>query len=134
MLGNWSVGLCDCFSDSGTCCLTCWCPCITFGRIAKVVDEGSSSCCMHGTLYLLLGSVGWNWLYSCTKRTSMRAQYNFPGSPYMDCLVHLCCERCALCQEYKELENRGFNMSKGKMMESMAAPEKQGMDALLDRE
>ncbi|KAM3335918.1 hypothetical protein ACQJBY_030080 [Aegilops geniculata] len=113
MLGNWSVGLCDCFGDSGTCCLTCWCPCITFGRIAKVVDGGSSSCCMHGTLYLLLGSVGWNWLYSCTKRTSMRAQYNFPGSPYMDCLVHLCCERCALCQEYKELENRGFNMSKG---------------------
>uniref|UniRef100_A0A453GP61 Uncharacterized protein n=1 Tax=Aegilops tauschii subsp. strangulata TaxID=200361 RepID=A0A453GP61_AEGTS len=70
MLGKWSVGLCDCFGDSGTCCLTCWCPCITFGRIAEVVDGGSSSCCMHGTL-------------------------------------------CALCQEYKELENRGFNMSKG---------------------
>lgn len=31
----------------------------------------------------------------------------------MDCCVHLCCESCALCQEYKELETRGFNMAKG---------------------
>ena len=23
-------------------CLTCWCPCITFGRIAEIVDKGSS--------------------------------------------------------------------------------------------
>ncbi|XP_040258847.1 cell number regulator 11-like [Aegilops tauschii subsp. strangulata] len=99
MLGKWSVGLCDCFGDSGTCCLTCWCPCITFGRIAEVVDGGSSCMCF---LIFCAGD----------QRSSMRAQYNFPGSPYMDCLVHLCCERCALCQEYKELENRGFNMSK----------------------
>lgn len=71
------------------------------------------ACCMHGTLYVLLGSIGCNWLYSCTKRSSMRAQYNFQGSPCMDCFVHMCCESCALCQEYKQLENRGFNMSKG---------------------
>lgn len=23
-------------------CLTCWCPCITFGRVAEIVDKGSS--------------------------------------------------------------------------------------------
>uniref|UniRef100_R7W4W8 Uncharacterized protein n=1 Tax=Aegilops tauschii TaxID=37682 RepID=R7W4W8_AEGTA len=88
---------------------------------------------------LLTRSIGCNWLYSCTKRSSMRAQYNFQGSPYMDCFVHMCCESCALCQEYKQLENRGFNMSKGwegsnKITEGMAAPEKQGMDVLLDHE
>jgi hypothetical protein len=71
MPGKWSVGLCDCFGDCGTCmqiyflcsscveifiimyvnfynsfslptadCLTCWCPCITFGRIAEITDRG----------------------------------------------------------------------------------------------
>lgn len=23
-------------------CLTCWCPCVTFGRIAEIVDKGST--------------------------------------------------------------------------------------------
>lgn len=43
----------------------------------------------------------------------MRSQFNLQASPCMDCCVHFCCESCALCQEYKELENRGFNMAKG---------------------
>ena len=33
--------------------------------------------------------------------------------PCNDCLVHYCCERCALCQEYRELKHRGFNPSLG---------------------
>ncbi|KAK6242350.1 hypothetical protein SCA6_007739 [Theobroma cacao] len=39
----WSSGLCDCFSDWKNCCITCWCPCVTFGQIAEIVDKGSSS-------------------------------------------------------------------------------------------
>lgn len=31
---------CLLFIDLG--CLTCWCPCVTFGRIAEIVDRGSS--------------------------------------------------------------------------------------------
>uniref|UniRef100_I1Q1F0 Uncharacterized protein n=1 Tax=Oryza glaberrima TaxID=4538 RepID=I1Q1F0_ORYGL len=50
MSGEWSVKLFDCFGDSGTCCLTCWCPCITFGRIAEIVDRGST--CRHINLSL----------------------------------------------------------------------------------
>ena len=33
--------------------------------------------------------------------------------PCDDCCVHLCCEACALCQEYRELKARGFDMSLG---------------------
>ena len=29
---SWTFGLFDCFSPFGTCCLSCWCPCIAFGR------------------------------------------------------------------------------------------------------
>jgi hypothetical protein len=28
-------------------------------------------------------------------------------------LVHFCCETCALCQEYRELKNCGFDMGIG---------------------
>lgn len=101
-------------------CLTCWCPCITFGRIAEIVDKGSTcrhinlslralvqaqktinlvcwlslfpACCMHGTLYVLLATIGCQWLYACTKRSSMRAQYNLQQSPCLDCCVHFFCE------------------------------------------
>uniref|UniRef100_J3MD45 Uncharacterized protein n=1 Tax=Oryza brachyantha TaxID=4533 RepID=J3MD45_ORYBR len=89
MSAEWSVGLFGCFGDCGT------------------------SCCMHGTLYVLLGTIGCQCLYSCTKRSSMRAQYNLQQSPCFDCCVHFFCESCALCQEYRELEKRGFNMAKG---------------------
>ncbi|GKV52770.1 hypothetical protein SLEP1_g59336 [Rubroshorea leprosula] len=39
--GPWSSGLCDCLSDIPNCCITCWCPCVTFGQIAEIVDRGS---------------------------------------------------------------------------------------------
>ncbi|KAG6399046.1 hypothetical protein SASPL_140520 [Salvia splendens] len=35
----WSTGLYGCFSDCDSCCLTLWCPCITFGRISEIVDR-----------------------------------------------------------------------------------------------
>jgi len=72
-----------------------------------------AACCMNGTLYYLLATIGCQWLYGCTKRSSMRAQYNLQESPCLDCCVHFWCGPCALCQEYKELEKRGFNMAKG---------------------
>ncbi|RCV21185.1 hypothetical protein SETIT_4G118300v2 [Setaria italica] len=135
MSGEWSVGLGSCFGDVGTCCLTCWCPCVKFGRVAAVVDRGSTSCCMNGTLYVLLLSIGCQWVYTCSKRSSMRAQYNLQESPCLDCCVHFWCDTCALCQEYRELEKRGFNMAKGwegsnkvvGCVEGMRPPRKQSM-------
>jgi hypothetical protein len=29
---EWSTGLCDCGSDCGGFCLSCWCPCLSYGR------------------------------------------------------------------------------------------------------
>ncbi|TKY60957.1 PLANT CADMIUM RESISTANCE 2 [Spatholobus suberectus] len=52
--------------------------------------------------------------YSGYYRSRMRKQYGLRGDDCTDCLVHCFCEPCALCQEYRELENRGFNMSIGR--------------------
>ncbi|KAK2439509.1 protein PLANT CADMIUM RESISTANCE [Trifolium repens] len=113
-LVEWSTGLCDCCSNPGNSCLTFCCPCITFGRVAEIVDQGSTSCGLSGTCYALICCVfGCGYLYSCCYRSKMREQYSLKGNGCTDCMVHCCCETCALCQEYRELENRGFNMDIG---------------------
>ncbi|XP_020554301.1 protein PLANT CADMIUM RESISTANCE 2-like, partial [Sesamum indicum] len=112
--GPWSTGLCDCFSDVPNCCITYWCPCITFGQVAEIVDKGSTSCGTSGALYALVAFIsGCPCIYSCFYRSKMRKQYMLTESPCIDCLVHLCCECCALCQEYRELKHRGFDMTLG---------------------
>ncbi|XP_059070620.1 protein PLANT CADMIUM RESISTANCE 2-like [Cryptomeria japonica] len=113
--GKWSSGLCACYKNPSNCCLTCCCPCVTFGQIAEIVDEGSEECILSGGIYGALcfytGCCAWcySWLY----RNKMREMYNLSESPCNDCLVHCCCESCALCQEYRELKHRGYDPALG---------------------
>ncbi|XP_042502530.1 cell number regulator 2-like, partial [Macadamia integrifolia] len=110
----WSTELFDCGSDIHNCCITCWCPCITFGQISEIVDKGSSSCGVNGTLYkLICNATSCPCIYSSFYRAKMRYQYSLEESSCNDWVVHCCCEACALCQEYRELKSRGFNMSIG---------------------
>ncbi|KAG9458300.1 hypothetical protein H6P81_002808 [Aristolochia fimbriata] len=112
--GPWSTGLCDCMDDVSNCCVTFWCPCITFGQVAEILDRGSTSCGASGALYtLILCVTGCPCFYSCFYRSKMRRQYALHETPCNDCLLHCCCESCALCQEYRELKHRGFDMSLG---------------------
>ncbi|CAL5021247.1 unnamed protein product [Urochloa decumbens] len=97
-------------------CVTWLCPCITFGQVAEIVDRGSTSCGVSAALYALIIALtgsGFGCIYSCFYRSKLRAQYGLQESPCPDCCVHFCCEFCALCQEYRELKNRGFEMSIG---------------------
>ncbi|GJX56792.1 putative RNA-directed DNA polymerase, eukaryota, reverse transcriptase zinc-binding domain protein [Tanacetum coccineum] len=73
---------------------------------------GFSNCCSNASLScifsagihaLLTYGTGCGWIYSLTYCSKIRKQYMLGGSPFQDCLAHLCCERCALCQEYREL-------------------------------
>nr|AAP46244.1 hypothetical protein [Oryza sativa Japonica Group] len=69
----WSSGLCDCFDDYGLCCMTWWCPCITFGRVAEIVDRGSTSCGHSGALYVFLAVItGFQWMYLHLPRQDAR--------------------------------------------------------------
>ncbi|KAL5763197.1 hypothetical protein ACOSP7_019461 [Xanthoceras sorbifolium] len=107
----WSTGLCDCSSDMKSCCLTFWCPCVTFGRIAHIVDEGDCSCCVAGTLFCLTRGSRLDSIFSFFYRHKMRQQYKLSGSCCGDFCSSLFCLECALCQQYRELQNRGFDMS-----------------------
>jgi hypothetical protein len=53
-------------------------------------------------------------LYSCLYRSRLRAEYDLQEGECPDFLVHCCCEHLALCQEYRELKNRGFDLGIGK--------------------
>ncbi|KAF8040185.1 hypothetical protein BT93_B2423 [Corymbia citriodora subsp. variegata] len=110
----WSTGLCDCFSDFRRFCITFWCPCITFGQVSEIVDKGASSCGPNGAIYFLIAWLtGCACCYSFLYRLKMRKQYKIDGSAIEDFAIHCCCEACALTQEYRELQNRGFYPSLG---------------------
>ncbi|CAL9774183.1 unnamed protein product [Musa acuminata subsp. burmannicoides] len=100
--------------DTVRSCITCFCPCITFGQIAEIVDKGATSCGTSGALYALIMYVTCcQCLYSCFYRSKLRAQLGLREEPCADCLVHCCCETCSLCQMYRELNRRGYDMSIG---------------------
>ncbi|XP_010031861.1 cell number regulator 10 [Eucalyptus grandis] len=110
---QWTTGLCGCFEDSSNCFITCCCPCITFGQNAEIIDRGATSCGANGIIYYLLAQVGVVCLYTCSYRAKLRGLHSLQEDPCADCLVHWCCMHCALCQEYRELKNRGFDPSIG---------------------
>ncbi|KAI3683338.1 hypothetical protein L1987_83841 [Smallanthus sonchifolius] len=110
---EWSTGIGDCGDCPTTCLITCCFPCVTFGQIAEVLDEGKSSCAAQGFIYGALMMVSCHWLYACMFREKLQAKYGLPSDPCNDCCVHFCCDPCALCQEHEELRRRGLDPSKG---------------------
>uniref|UniRef100_A0A1J3K5Z4 Protein PLANT CADMIUM RESISTANCE 6 n=1 Tax=Noccaea caerulescens TaxID=107243 RepID=A0A1J3K5Z4_NOCCA len=136
---NWTSGLFDCMNDGENALITCCFPFITFGQIAEVIDEGATTCGTSGILYGLICCLfAIPCVYSCTFRAKLRNKYGLPDAPAPDWITHCFCEYCALCQEYRELKNRGLdpaigwigNVQKqrmGQQQEMMAPPMGQRM-------
>ncbi|XP_039162676.1 cell number regulator 1-like [Eucalyptus grandis] len=110
---QWTTDLYSCFEDPSNCFITCCCPCITFGQNAEIIDRGATSCVAGGLVYDLLAHAGVVCLYTCSYRTKLRVLHSLQEDPRANCLVHSCCIYYALCQEYRELKNRGFEPSIG---------------------
>ncbi|KAI3733806.1 hypothetical protein L6452_13262 [Arctium lappa] len=110
----WSTGLFECFDDPTTLIITFFAPCITFGQVAEMVDQGRTSVGMFAALhFLIMYFTGCGCMLSAYYRIKMSHIYRLPDDPIVNILVHLICEPCALCQEYRELQHRGFNMQLG---------------------
>ncbi|RDX76552.1 Protein PLANT CADMIUM RESISTANCE 3, partial [Mucuna pruriens] len=51
--------------------------------------------------------------YTCIYRTKIRRQYGIQGHQCTDFLLSCFCSPCTICQEYRELQARGFDLSAG---------------------
>ncbi|GJP48342.1 hypothetical protein CLOM_g7643 [Closterium sp. NIES-68] len=113
-MGTWTTGLCGCMEDCSSCCCALWCPCIVVGRNAEIVTDGFTDFSTASCLWFLIEIlVGMGCLYSCGFRQKLRQKYMLPAKPCGDCCVHFFCFYCSICQEYRELKNRGWEPSLG---------------------
>ncbi|KAJ6749280.1 DUF614 FAMILY PROTEIN-RELATED [Salix purpurea] len=111
---GWTTGIFGCLEDPSNALITALFPCVTFGQVAEIVDGGKSSCATNGMMYGLVAScIGMPCLVSCGYRSKLRAMYGLSEDPAPDWLVHWIFEPCALCQEYRELKNRGLDPASG---------------------
>ncbi|KAI6675741.1 hypothetical protein NL676_003647 [Syzygium grande] len=79
--GMWTTGLCDCFDDMTNCVITYFCPCVTFGQIAKIIDRGNTSCACTGAMCCMICHFFYcSFWYTCTYRTKLRGLYLIPGN------------------------------------------------------
>ncbi|CAL1400306.1 unnamed protein product [Linum trigynum] len=110
----WTSGLYEWRTDQTNAILTAICPCVTFGQIAEVVDEGRSSCCSMCCICFLAMLASYSqWLVATEYRTKLRRKYVLVEDPYTDVASHIFCPLCSLCQEYRELKSRGLDPSLG---------------------
>lgn len=114
-IGNpWSTGLFDCQLDQTNAIMTTVFPCLTFGQMAEVLDEGEMTCATGSFIYMLLTPALFsNWLFGSKYRAKLRNKYNLVEAPYTDVISHIFCPCCSLCQEYRELKIRGLDPALG---------------------
>ncbi|KAI3863197.1 hypothetical protein MKW92_044400 [Papaver armeniacum] len=110
----WTTGLFDCMEDPNNALVTFAAPCVTFGQIAEIVDEGQTTCSTSGIIYsAILFFTAAPCLISCGYRSKLRSKYDLVEVPAADWMTHVFFEWCALCQEYRELKNRGYDPAIG---------------------
>lgn len=124
----WEGELLDCFEDRRIAIQTACCPCYRFGKNMR--RAGFGSCFIQGTVYFILSfsaflsciaffvtkrhcflymavaftiSIG---TYMGFFRTQIKKKFNIRGgdSSLDDCVYHLICPCCTLCQESRTLE------------------------------
>nr|GMD13377.1 pectinesterase-like [Ipomoea batatas] len=52
-------------------------------------------------------------IYTCLNRSKLRRRFKLKGNNFTDFLTHAFCCFCALCQEYRELYNQGYDPAIG---------------------
>ncbi|XP_021732015.1 protein PLANT CADMIUM RESISTANCE 8 [Chenopodium quinoa] len=114
-IGNpWTTGLFNCHEDWTNAVVTAFLPCITFGQIAEVLDEGELSSPWGSFIYLLMmPALCSQWIMGSKYRKKLRKKYDLVEAPYTDKVSHIFCLCCSLCQDYRELKNRGLDPSLG---------------------
>ncbi|KAG0462677.1 hypothetical protein HPP92_021153 [Vanilla planifolia] len=112
----WTSTIYDCGQHQTNAIMTAFFPCVTFGQIAEIIDEGQTSCTMGSFMYLLMVPALCScWMLGSFYRRKLRYKYKLVQAPAEDWSLHLFCPLCSLCQEFRELRNRGVDPSIGWM-------------------
>ncbi|KAL3850236.1 hypothetical protein ACJIZ3_012118 [Penstemon smallii] len=138
---SWSTSLLDCFSDTKNTVITCICPCFTFGQITEIMNEGKTSWLEYASCfalppllsgpqfevikallgfkhpeYIMIALIGFLllpflgiWRY----RMKLRNKYKLKGNGYMDFILSFLCCHLVLCQQYRQLDRIGYDVSLG---------------------
>ncbi|CAD5323442.1 unnamed protein product [Arabidopsis thaliana] len=124
---QWSSQLFDCMNDSENAVITLIAPCVTFGQIAEIVDEGATrKSFIHTQTFIKKNT---------HRLARIRKKFGLPDAPAPDWITHLVCMPFALCQEYRELKHHGFdpilgwagNVQQAQPQEMMTPPTGQRM-------
>ena len=88
-----------CFKDWGSCCLTSWCPCVSFGLNAEYALDIPwwAMCCTYWCCHNCACCLG---LWS---RGNARRKLGIEGTCVEDGCIHAFAHPCALCQESREI-------------------------------
>jgi len=100
----WNNGLFGCFSDLGTCCMTCCCPCVQYGQNYEAIHK--QGCFSNGAIFTILAYCGLSCLVHKDLRRDIRQRHGLEEG-CGDCLTTCCCPVCAICQEAREIKSRG---------------------------
>ncbi|UKZ65060.1 uncharacterized protein TrAtP1_006262 [Trichoderma atroviride] len=127
--GKWSTSLFDCFSPIDTCLITCWVPCLTFGKTHHRIHKSGT---LEGyepvnTSCLLFCVPGLHCILASMQRQSIRGKYNLEGTCLEDMAKSYCCACCNLIQLDKESAHReallnNVNSEQYQKNEGMAYP------------
>jgi len=108
---DWRYKGSECCTPVSSCCLSCWCPCIIFGRTAhRRKNQGSldTHSAFNGSCLAFCGlsCLGISFVLPMLSRGDMRAKYQLKGNACADCLCACCCQPCDLTQQDKEAQYR----------------------------
>ncbi|KAF2873912.1 PLAC8 family-domain-containing protein [Massariosphaeria phaeospora] len=108
---EWKNSGSSCCTPFGTCMLSCFCPCILYGRIShrtKHHGDLSGHSCANSSCAAFCGlaCLGISFILPMIQRGEMRAKYHLKGNACGDCLCACCCTPCDLTQQDKEAAYR----------------------------
>ncbi|XP_058005761.1 LOW QUALITY PROTEIN: protein PLANT CADMIUM RESISTANCE 8 [Hevea brasiliensis] len=115
VLGHpWTTGLFDCHEYQTNAIMTAFFPCVTFGQIVEVLDERELTCPLGSFIYvIMMPTLCFQWIMGSKYRAKLLRIYNLVEAPYTDVISHFFCPFCSLCQEFRELRNRGLDPALG---------------------
>ncbi|KAF5386273.1 hypothetical protein D9757_008591 [Collybiopsis confluens] len=125
---DWSSRLFGCSTggdtETDTCCMACFCPCIVYGRNKTRLDhlsnhglpepEGGTTggeCAAHALVTSLFCMAG--CAMQAPLRSTIRDRYSIRGSGAGDLCTSICCYPCALTQEHIEISAEENSFPRG---------------------